>query len=61
MIKATPLEEATDMDDCSGCKVVINELDNKMQTMSRDALLNNMLQVRNCISYKIWPEITHKF
>jgi hypothetical protein len=46
------------MDDCSGCKVVINELDNKMQTMSRDDLLNNMLQVRNCISYwiKTWPE-----
>ena len=33
------------MDDCSGCKVVINALDNRMQTMSRDELLNNMLQV----------------
>jgi hypothetical protein len=33
------------VDDCSGCKVVINALDNRMQTMSRDELLNNMLQV----------------
>ncbi|KDR18348.1 Proactivator polypeptide, partial [Zootermopsis nevadensis] len=44
-IKATPLDEATDVvDDCFGCRVVINELDDKMQTMSRDDLLNNMLQ-----------------
>jgi len=31
-------------DDCSGCKVVIDALDNRMQTMSRDELLNNFLQ-----------------
>lgn len=32
------------VDDCSGCKVVIDALDNRMQTMSRDELLNNFLQ-----------------
>lgn len=37
-------QDATNVDDCFGCKVVINALDNRMQTMSRDELLNNMLQ-----------------
>jgi hypothetical protein len=51
LIKATPLQEATDVSDCSGCKVVINALDKRMQTMSRDELLNNMLQVINLMFY----------
>jgi hypothetical protein len=46
LIKATPLQEATEVNDCSGCKVVINALEKRMQTMSRDELLNNMLRVR---------------
>jgi hypothetical protein len=45
LIEVTSSQAATNVDDCSGCKVVINALDNKMQTMSRDELLNNMLQV----------------
>lgn len=57
------MEEATSTDDCSGCKVVINALDKRMQTMSRDELLNSMLQVRNMVSYLSdkWLEDTHKF
>jgi hypothetical protein len=47
LIKATPLQEATEVNDCSGCKVVINALEERMETMSRDELLNNMLRVRN--------------
>lgn len=44
LIKATPLQEATEVNDCSGCKVVINALEKRMETMSRDELLNNMLR-----------------
>jgi len=42
--EVTPPQVTTDVDDCSGCKVVIDALDNRMQTMSRDELLNNFLQ-----------------
>lgn len=50
------LSEVTppDVDDCSGCKVVIDALDNRMQTMSRDELLNNFLQVGKWVCH--WPQ-----
>jgi hypothetical protein len=46
-------QDATNVDDCFGCKVVINALDNRMQTMSRDELLNNMLQVGKWVCHLI--------
>jgi len=42
--EVTSSHDTPTVDDCSGCKAVINALDKRMQTMSRDELLNNMLQ-----------------
>ncbi|XP_069698221.1 uncharacterized protein Sap-r [Periplaneta americana] len=45
VVKPAPSIESTNsVNDCSGCRIVIDALDNRMQTMPRDEILNNMLE-----------------
>ena len=44
---ALSLPESLDggMDDCGKCNIVVDALENHLNTASRDEVLNNMLQV----------------